>query len=790
MGETARAAAAASPAPDEVTERICAATLYTAWNPPRRARLHAIVYLLCRDAASAYQPRFAEVSVGAEELNAYYHLPGGHPPDAPREITPRGVAAAVLAASDPRRRPLETLRQPHLWRAAYAAVMAALGRDVGRFALFRPARLRLSAETGLVERIEDLGPRDGGDNGDAPRAGVLTLEADLPLDPEAVGARALETPGASLAWARLAALRDAPGAADAAAATVSVSTRAGSFRRAYDALARPPVSREGDVGVVFEVRSRVLRPREHDREIAVRVPVPTAHDYLAVPAAGFSAPALIALLRQWHAAVFAEPGAVASAFAFLGPEFEPLGWRGVAAAPPHPRADQLMTLGFPGWPTLRVAPAPPGAAGGAAAAYASTGGGWPGLSAGCALLSPPPAAWPRLAAAAAAALPPRLREYVAQWRPGRTEVAARLLDPPAAVGRVWIARFRFRALAPALVAHLGRPGRPAGACGWWPALEGAAAGAGGDPEGGPTAARLVAELRAEQPAADRFVGGVTGAVLTRVEEAATGVRFAVCGAGGEEGAFWGVFDADPRDAAAAAEACAAAAAAFRARAAALLEGEAGFSPAAAAAAAAVTLEGTYTHAVLWGRAGRWLWNEDDDRAHAEGFSAASPAHRTGAETAGRALRELLADPQRTTAERARGIMEEACDALVGEAFARRADPEYWSVRGPPPAESETASAAAERPLPPAALRGGALMDADRGAGRRTLRVRSADGESVDVPVDLFPAPPVLPPIDCAHHLSAVLREVEGAFNGYLLGRWEDEEPFAYPLADKFGFLFP
>ncbi|ADO13820.1 helicase-primase subunit [Saimiriine alphaherpesvirus 1] len=779
----------------ESTELICAATLYTAWTRPRADRLHAIVYLLCRDEAGAYHPRFAEVAVEAKELDAYYDattasrggsgaLPG---------TTPRSVAVAVQSASCPRSCPLETLRHPELWRAAYACVMGALARDVGPFALFHPVRLRVSAESGLVETIECAG---GPARGSRPRAGLLALEARMSLDPTAVAARALEAPGGSLAWARLAALRDAPDAASSSAVTVSVATRAGSFKRTYAELGRPPAVREGKLEAVFRVRRCALRPRGLGREIEVRVPLPVAYDYLAVSAAEFSAPALVALYRQWHTAVFAEPGAVSSVFAFLGPEFDPLWWNRDADA--NDRAlspDQLVTLGFPGWPTLKVTPAardgaPDDATMHEADTYAAAGVGWPGIPASAALLVPSPARWPRAVAAAVADLSPRAREFSERWHPEHTRAAAQLLDPPAVVGRVWISRYRFGMLVPVLLAHLARLGAGGeSGCGWWSVLLAPR----GHRDLESLRASLVADTRAEQPAADRFVGAIADAVMARVEEAATRAGFAVCAAESEV-AFWGVFNVDPRDAAAARAAEANARAAFEETTAAFLVDDVGLSRSAAAAAACVTPEGTYTHAVVWSRVGRWFWNADDGREHAEGFPEASPAHARAASVLWGALRQTLADPECENPERARAVMEAACDALAIEAFACRGDPGYWGL---PKSASETLEEdrgddepKAARPLPHAAFCGEALLDRDRGAARRrTLRVRTPDGEAADVPMDLFAPPLILPPIDCVYYMSAIVREIEKVFCGYLEGRWGEESgSFVYPLKDKFGFL--
>ncbi|AHM96275.1 helicase-primase subunit [Papiine alphaherpesvirus 2] len=729
-------------------ESVCAVTLYAAWLPPRtRDRLHALLYLLCRDARGDAVARFAEVSVASSELQAFY---------GPSEISAAGAVAAARAAASPAAAPLETLNDPALWRALYASALAALESEVGRAPLFAPARVGLDPRTGLVARIEAA----PGGRAPAPRGAALSVDAKVATDPLALAAHVAARPGARLAWARLAAIQDTPQCASAASLTVRIDTGAARFAREYTTLTFPPVRKEGAVGDVFEVREAVLRPRGHAQAVTARVLVPRGYEYFAVPAEGFSAPALVALFRQWHLTVHAAPGALAPIFAFLGPEFEP---RGGAV-------DHFSVLGFPGWPTLKV---PAGAAAvpaEALAAHAELAGAWP--AAGARALAPA-RLWSAAAAAAPGRLPPALR------RPATPGL--RLLDPPAVIGPVCLARFRFPGLGARLAAALAGLGLAPGADPRDPLARGArrwrALAEDGRPWARAVAARALAEAREECPAFARILDGVVSAVGLRLEGAAGDADLAVCG--NEGASLWGVLNVDPLDAAGPA-------AVERARAA--LETAAGEALAGGGflgpeeAPLPLELEGTYTHAVLWSQTGAWFWNARTDADLLEGFPLRGPAYAAAAAATRRALRGVVAvAAEGGAAEKARLAAEEALDGLVLEAFARRLDAEYWAV-------AEGPSDPGDAP-PAAALRGGALLDSERHS-RRVVRVcGGADGGSVAVPIDLYPRPLVLPPIDCAHHLRDVLAEAEAVLRGALAGLWGDEGGFAYPFEERFLFLF-
>ncbi|AAP41426.1 helicase-primase subunit [Macacine alphaherpesvirus 1] len=740
-------------------ESICAITLYTAWLPPRtRDRLHVLLYLFCRDARGDGAARFAEVSIASTELQAFY---------GPAEISAAGAVAAARAAASPAAAPLETLNDPVLWRALYACALVALEREVGRAALFAPARVAWDPRTGLVARIEGL--PDG--RSPAPRAAALDVNAQIATDPLALAAHVAARPDARLAWARLAAIQDTPQCASAASLTVRIDTGAARFAREYTTLTFPPVRREGAVADVFEVREAVLRPRGHAQAVTARVLVPRGYEYFAVGAEGFSAPALIAMFRQWYLTVHAGPGALPPIFAFLGPEFEP---RGGAV-------DHFSVLGFPGWATLKVSGGAAAAPPAALAAHAELAGAWP--AAGARALGPA-RAWAAVSAAAAERLPPALRRPAA--------AGLRLLDPPAVIGPVCLARFRFPGLQPRLLAalyELGLRGDPRAADPRDPLGRGARrwrdlAGGEGAAEQAPWPREVLAlatdEVRREYPAVARTLDGIVSAVGVGLEKAAGAVDMAVCGDGG--GRVWGVLNVDPRDAAGAGAAAAAAERARAALAASASEALAGWGLRLDAPPPLV-LEGTYTHAVLWSQTGAWFWNSDTDEDRLEGFPLRGPAYAAAAAVARRALRAVVAAGSEggAGAEEALRIAHDACDRLVMEAFERRLDAEYWGV-------AETPSDRGD-PLPTAAFRGGALLDAER-YERRVVRVCGGpDGGSVSVPIDLYPRPLVLPPIDCAHHLREVLAEMEAVFRGALTGLWGEGCGFAYPFEERSLFMF-
>ncbi len=741
-----------------VEESVSAITLYAVWLPPRaREYFHALVYFVCRNAAGEGRARFAEVSVTATELRDFYGS---------ADVSVQAVVAAARAATTPAASPLEPLENPTLWRALYACVLAALERQTGPVALFAPLRIGSDPRTGLVVKVEraSWGPPA------APRAALLVAEANIDIDPMALAARVAEHPDARLAWARLAAIRDTPQCASAASLTVNITTGTALFAREYQTLAFPPIKKEGAFGDLVEVCEVGLRPRGHPQRVTARVLLPRDYDYFVSAGEKFSAPALIALFRQWHTTVHAAPGALAPVFAFLGPEFEVRGG-------PVP---YFAVLGFPGWPTFTVPATAESARDlvrGAAAAYAALLGAWPAVGVRVVL---PPRAWPGVASAAAGCLLPAVREAVARWHPATKII--QLLDPPAAVGPVWTARFCFpglRAQLLAALADLGGSGLadPHGRTGL-ARLDALVVAAPSEPWAGAVLERLVPDTCNACPALRQLLGGVMAAVCLQIEETASSVKFAVCG--GDGGAFWGVFNVDPQDADAASGVIEDARRAIETAVGAVLRAN-GLR---LRHPLCLALEGVYTHAVAWSQAGVWFWNSRDNTDHLGGFPLRGPAYTTAAGVVRDTLRRVLglttAGVPEEDALTARGLMEDACDRLILDAFNKRLDAEYWSVRVSPFEASD--------PLPPTAFRGGALLDAEH-YWRRVVRVCPGGGESVGVPVDLYPRPLVLPPVDCAHHLREILREIELVFTGVLAGVWGEGGKFVYPFDDKMSFLF-
>ena len=291
--------------------------------------------------------------------------------------------------------------------------------------------------------------------------------------------------------------------------------------------------------------------------------------------------------------------------------------------------------------------------------------------------------------------------------------------------------------------------------------------------------RLVPDACDACPALRQLLGGVMAAVCLQIEQTASSVKFAVCG--GTGAAFWGLFNVDPGDADAAHGAIQDARRALEASVRAVLSAN-GIRP---RLAPSLAPEGVYTHVVTWSQTGAWFWNSRDDTDFLQGFPLRGPAYAAAAEVMRDALRRILRRPAAGPPEEAvcaaRGVMEDACDRFVLDAFGRRLDAEYWSVLTPP--------GEADDPLPQTAFRGGALLDAEQ-YWRRVVRVCPGGGESVGVPVDLYPRPLVLPPVDCAHHLREILREIQLVFTGVLEGVWGEGGSFVYPFEEKMRFLFP
>ncbi|BBM13180.1 helicase-primase subunit [pteropodid alphaherpesvirus 2] len=666
----------------------------------------------------------------------------------------------VRTASAPASHPLETLRDPALWQSLYACLRAALDRGVGPVALFVPYRIGLCAQTGLVERLQ---PTDT--PALTPQAALLSVEAKVNIDPLTIAARMSERPSACLAWARLSALQAAPQAASNAALRVTITTTASRFKRAYASLNSPPSEKEGAIEDVFSVHNLEVRPRGHSASVTVRVPLPTNFDYLAGEASSFSMLAAITLFRHWHRAIYADSRSVLPVFAFWGAEFEVGG-----------RSDETVSvLGFPGWPLFRVSatPSSPRPTKDAIASYSALRGLWPtaGLAAFLA-----PREWMPRALAIGGQLTPSLRDAVSRWRAGPH--TPQLLDPPACIGPVWLTQFRFRpAATSALLALFGTasPSHPA------PPPNGTIGALVMTARTQPWAEALLAAISRQAqdtyPAVAQLIGGVMNALWGQIETTANSVPFAVCG--GSESAFWGVFNVDPEHTDAAETMLASAQAAFEAD-------ITGFFRRNHLPVGTVTLAplGLFTHAVIWSQGGRWFWNAHTQTQHLEGFPRLSAAYVSAADVVGETLRRLVTRNEVSALDApawARAVCETACDNFAQSAFLRRLDVTFWSITASPELVDE--------PLPPSALGGDAHLDRDRGA-RRVVRVCAQEGAPKFVPIDLYAAPLVLPPIDCSWHLQPIFREMETVFHSALTSLWGEDHPFVYPFDERMAFLFP
>ncbi|AFR32449.1 helicase/primase complex associated protein UL8 [Leporid alphaherpesvirus 4] len=717
---------------------IRAVSLYTAWTQPgHRHRLRALVCLIVLPENGLREcPLFALISISEEELKA--RSPGAN-------WSPQSLASAVRSASSPRTAPLETLRNPSMWRVLASCALASLEREVGAVQLFRPARLWVDERNGLLRRVDVVG-----DDILAPRAALLSIDARVPIDKGALSAQAASRPDACAAWLRLAAMQQEPEAALDAHMRVRITAPGGTFVRSYTTLRFPPVESEGAISDVFSVHTASVLLGPDGTATKVCVAVPSGFDYFACDTSAVSTPAIVSLFAQWHCAVFAHCARTAQVFAFLGTEFEPRGGED----------DHLMTIGFPGWPTIRLpADATSDERKRIIDTYIHSEGAWPALREHA---FPPPSVWAQASAYMLHKAPPDIRGVVDRWTPGRT--SARFLDAPDAMGPVAAARFLIPHLAGLVLAALLQSYPPAaqdsGAARFIRFARFAREHRWADRAIG-AAASAVSGACAE---AARAAGGLLAAVELCIEQSATEAGVAVCGRG--EDNFWGLFAAAEGDLRAASSAVAAEFARAATRA---LE-ESGLR---LPRPVDVTCGGVYTHVVLWNPAGGWFGGAGDD--FLEGFS---PSSRAGARAADvlRATFRRLIDTENPDA--ARSIIREACDAFVVEAFAARGDAEYWSV----------AMAPSAAPLPASALSDGDALDAERHT-RRVVYVKTHDGGSVGVPIDLYRKPLVLPPIDCARHVKDVIADVIVAMCAFVRGRWGDEVAFEYSPDDGPLFMF-
>ncbi|APO15908.1 helicase-primase subunit [Bubaline alphaherpesvirus 1] len=753
---------------------ICGVSLYSAWAAgPDRARV--LLALLCRQSDGGCDAKFALVDVLARSVNA---LARGA-----RDVTAARLEDLARAAAAPRTPPLATLGHAATWKALYVSALVALRARIGPFRFYRETRLGVDEASGLLVSAEEA--PDAADA--APRAAVLRSALRLAVEEDAVRAAAAAAPagGGSLARARLCAMRDghADFAAPGNAVEFELTTKTARFYRSFADIAQPPRKRAGRLADVFAHREYRVRTGGGAAPTVVRALVPVGFDCVVADARAFSPVAAMLVLAQWHAALFA--GGPAQVLGFLGPQLSPGG----------EERDYCFLLGFPGVP-LVVSAADAGAVRDDLDAHVLTDGLWPafGVHAYHAL-----GPWDFLDGAAVAG-PGRLSVHAyhalgpwdfldggADWPAGRVST---ILDSPACVRGLWLAKFDFSAFFPTLYAHLvpeharlarairarrdGRPGLK------------------------PSLLTFFGGLRHVHAPAYEAVIALANAVAAAVERAANARNFAVCTY--VKDGFWGAFG-DAAPGAVPREAALAAALALRddcQRAAEAVLRDAGLRPA-EGAELRLRFEGLFTHAVSWSVNRYWLWDATaGDEAGAEsehfvGFPCRTEFGRMAKRSLAGLLRRAVARPERPGDTVAAAAA--ACDALVYAAFERRGDARFWSA---------TAPIGDWGAVPRSAFSGGDLLDADHGP-RPYVLVSGHEAAPFPLPWTLYRAPALLPDIACRAHMAPVLQELARMLNGALaaLARGgggennneddgeDDGEPpieFEYDLA-AFDFLF-
>ncbi|AVT50702.1 helicase-primase subunit [Cervid alphaherpesvirus 1] len=746
---------------------ICGVSLYSVWAAgPERAR--ALLALLCRDPDGACDAKFALVDVPVRGVNA---LARGA-----RDMTAARLEDLARAAAAPRALPLATLGHAATWKALYVSALAALRARIGPFRFYRETRLGVDEADGLLVSAEESpGAADA-----APRAAVLRSALRLAVEEDAVRAAAAAAApgGGSLARARLCAMRD--GHADLAApgnlVEFELTTKAARFYRSFADVAQPPRKRAGRLADVFAHREyRVRTGGAGAAPAPVRALVPVGFDCLVADARAFSPVAAMLVFAQWHAALFAGPPA--QVLGFLGPQLSPGG----------EERDYCFLLGFPGVP-LVLSGADAGAVRDDLDAHVLTDGLWPAfgvhvyhaLGPRNFLDAAAVAGLDRRIAAARRALPAaRAGDDGEGWPAGRVST---ILDSPACVRGLWLAKFDFSAFFPTLYAYLvpeharlarairarrdGRPGLK------------------------PSLLTFFGGLRHVHAPAYEAVIALANAVAAAVERAANARNFAVCTY--VKDGFWGAFG-DAAPGAVPREAALAAALALRdecQRAAEAVLRAAGLR-AAEGAELHLRFEGLFTHAVSWSATRYWLWDATAgdaggaDGEHFVGFPCRTEFGRLAKRSLAGLLRRAVARPERS--EDMVAAAAAACDALVHAAFERRGDVRFWSATMP---------IADWGALPRSALAGGDLLDADHGP-RPYVLVAGHEAAPFPLPWALYRAPALLPDIACRAHMAPVLQELARMLNGALAALARDgegagdDEPtveFEYSLAD-FDFLF-
>ncbi|AMB17006.1 helicase-primase subunit [Macropodid alphaherpesvirus 1] len=738
-------------------EYITSVTIYAVWDTPRpRDQLHVLFYLIARNLeGSGCNARFSEVNIPLQRVR---DACGGAP------LTAGGICEIASLAANPTRSPLAAIKNTHMWRAIYACFFDELERTVGSIGLFSPSIVTVDTRTNLITQITRIsGTRESA------RGAILSISAKIPVEPAAIEARAAEGSTHSVAWARLAALQDNPSAASDASLEVSMTTKTAQVTRTYLSLQAPPVVKTGLIQDIFTVADFILEISNPRQPIQVRVLLPTNFDYFAVDNNTFSAPAILALFRQWHAAIYSTTSLIKPIFVFLGPEFEP----------ERESIDHLAVLGFPGWPVIRVdsQPRPGSRLQTVLATHVGFDGLWPNTGI-YAILTPTGAA--QITSYVTQNLPRHIMVEISRW--SSTTPNPHLLDPPAAIGPVILTHFRFKTIRGALLAILldgaGRQ-QPSGALipNSLPRLQRLLAEAKLHPWAEDIIELIMDEVYIAYPPVRQIIEGLLFIIGTQFESIANAVQFAMCG--GTMSSFWGLFDLPNNDLdfvnKTTRTACI------------FMELETHkfllsiFDIEDSSVLPSLTLVNNYTHAVLWDHEGYWFWNQNTEAEHLTGFPLLGVVYSEAAQMVKETLRVIspLFAMSDVNISDVVSTMEEACETFLCKAFENRTNPEYWI--------SQT-SEALTTPIPSAAFHGGSLLDNAK-ATKKIVFVGSCEGGSVGVHVDLFPKPRVLPPIDCSRHLKPILQIVGKVFTGVLRGIDDDAAPFIYAFEEKMAFLF-
>ncbi|ARD71329.1 helicase-primase subunit [Columbid alphaherpesvirus 1] len=767
---------------------ICSASVYRLWSDGRvrggaskgSEGLYALCSLLVRRAGNGgYSMEYAHVRVPVDRIIAMWELDAN-------ATTETSLAAMANAAAKPGTWPLHALENTSAWKALHCVTMAVL-RDALKYeAFYVPLRLGVDANSGLVVTTARL---EGASGRLEPKAGILRVDAHVPMDRAAVAAVAMQTQGGiSLAYARMVVLKQMSRSTDWTL-KVEIVTKDARFYHEYNDSFQPPSKRNGsDAEDIFATDERFLTVPGVAFPVKVRTMVPKSFDCLVTSAEDFSAVALLAVYRRWYENLYGKtaqcvPGRTTPPiFTYVGPELLRRG----------ETRDYAFTIGFPGWSVLKAASATPEAVKAAVSAYADTDGLWPmsgprvfQVLAPWAPRAPPsaPNLKERLSGrtegdrdSRLGAIDQKRLDMCEQWCAGRLSCIFR---EPTYIGNTDIAKLDFSAFFPSLYlamfpqhtrlrdavsARLSRE-KP-----WLKA---------------PLVEFFGMLKRTHSDAYDAVIQ-LANYVSFAVEDAAEQLRFGICNY--IKDGFWGAFaeslespveaNADPATKRATADvealrlACETAANDQIAR--------LGLS---FPAGVRLTLrtEGTFTKALSWNVNCYWLRNKETGAEDFVGFLV-RPEFATAAKAKlGEVLDRVTAiDPEADGGlEQALSLAKDACDSLVRLVFERRWDDSFWTI----PSDSHEDSHYT------ASIVNDSLADADHGK-RRAIRAVTAGGDITTVTCSLYAAPAIVPAIPCLQDAERTFRCFCHLFNGALRSKWElsEEDAFEYDFG-KYAFLF-